>query len=212
MKILVIITLFLINLYTVVHAVVDSNNSIIAYPSENAFINNPTPELVGFVKDSFDNPVANQTIILSVDNHYLDTVVSDENGMWSYIILPSQTLTDGNHSLTAFIQELGSALSPQYFTIDTVAPEAPIITVPIQNSVIEANVVTVSGATEPYATITVFIDNDADGQKCSSDETGFWTLDTFLAAGNHVLQAQAEDLAFNIGPLSNSLLFSVNTL
>ena len=189
---------------------VDNTYSLIAYPSENAFINTVTPPIVGFVNDSSANPVEGETIILSIDSTQVASVSSDSNGVFSYILESPQALNEGNHTVNAFANESSVALQPQNFTIDVTAPDAPVITSPTPNSTINSHLVTVQGTTEPYATIAVFIDGDNLGVYTVADSNGDWSVDIFLSNGNHSITAQAEDIAFNVSPLSSSVPFNVN--
>jgi hypothetical protein len=189
---------------------VDSTFSLIAYPSENAFINSTTPPIVGFVNDSSANPVEGESVTLSIDSTTVANVSSDSNGVFSYILDSSQALTEGSHTVNAYANESSVALQPQNFTIDVTAPDAPVITSPTQNSIITSHTVTVQGTTEPYATITVFVDGDNLGTITVADGNGDWSTEVFLANGNHSVTAQAEDIAFNVGPLSSAVSFTVS--
>ena len=189
---------------------VDNTYSLIAYPSENAFINTTVPPIVGFVNDSSANPVEGESITLSIDSTTVANVESDSNGVFSYILENNQALTEGAHTVNAFANQSSVALQPQNFTIDVTAPDAPVITSPTQNSIINNHSITVEGTTEPYATITVFINGDNFGLVTVADSNGDWNIGAFLANGNHSITAQAEDIAFNVGPLSSAVGFTVS--
>jgi large repetitive protein len=181
---------------------VDSTYSVIAYPSEDAFINTTTPPIVGFVNDSSNNPVEGETITLSIDNTVVASVVSDSNGVFSYILDDTQALTEGNHTVSALATQSSVALQSQNFTIDVTPPAAPVITSPTQNSTVNNHLIPVVGTTEPYATIVVLIDGDDLGVYTTADQNGDWSIDIFLSNGNHSITAQAQDIAFNLGPVS----------
>lgn len=188
----------------------DATYSLIGYPYQDAFVNSTTPPIVGFINDANNNPVENETVTIKVDNVTVQTVSSDFNGLFSYILDENQALNEGTHSLDVYANESDVNLQGLSFTVDVTPPAAPVITSPAQNGQVNSNTVIMTGTCEPWAMVTVFIDNDTDGQIAYSDGDGAWTLETFLANGSHTANANAQDIAFNYGPVSGNVTFNVN--
>ncbi len=125
-------------------------------------------------------------------------------------------LTDGAHQLAVRAVFNGLADSTPAFwnwTVDTVAPAAPVVVVPPMGAALRTGVVTVSGTAEPGSTVTVIVDSALAGTVVA-DATGAYSLlvPTTLADGPHTASARATDRAGNSGPLSTTNGFTIDTV
>ena len=124
------------------------------------------------------------------------------------------TLDDGDHTLTAVAtDEAGNESAPSdpvTITVDTDAPDAPVITGPKDGDITKDDQVTVTGTGEPNSTVTV---KDGDKVVCeaTADKDGNWTCDVTLGDGDHTLTAVATDEAGNESEPSEPVTITVDT-
>ncbi len=87
------------------------------------------------------------------------------------------------------------------FTVDTLSPAAPSITVPSSGQNLTAQRPTFRGTAEPGATVIVSVDDVEIGQ-VKADASGAWSLPapTPLTNGAHTVSALAKDAAGNTSP------------
>lgn len=143
------------------------------------------------------------------------------NGEWSFV-LPTQA--DGLLNITvAGVDAAGnvSALSPIIsVTLDTVAPEIPVISA-VDNSLLSNNVLytndgtpTLTGTGEPGATVIVSVDGapSAVPVTVQPDGTWSWTADATLAEGPHTFTVSSSDPAGNLSGSSAPLSVTVDTV
>lgn len=187
---------------------VSAANSSIDFPFDGSDINTPTPTIVGCLLDAHNHPVSGETVDLSVDGSSVGTATSDSNGVFSFGL--SSVLVDGSHTVAAHCVQSAVDLTSISFTIDTVAPAAPVITAPSNGSTVTTNTFTVTGTSESYATITTYLDSDPYGEVCYADTIGAWSIDYTADNGAHTIAAQAADLAENEGPVSSTINFTVS--
>lgn len=188
---------------------VNAANSGIDFPYEGACINTSTPVIVGALVDSNYNPVVGETVNISISGVNVANVTSDSNGVFSYQV--GAALADGNYTVGAHCVQSNVNVTTNNFVIDTVAPDAPVITFPSENYVVNDSTVIVTGTTEPNATITTFMDGDIFGSVCYADGNGNWSNEyDGLANGAHSVTAQASDLAGNTGDISAAIDFTVS--
>lgn len=183
---------------------VDVSNSEISFPVDGTFINTANPTVIGMLLDVNFNPIVGETVSIFVDNSLVGTAVSNSNGVFSFAI--STELSNAAHTISAHCVESCVDLSTASFTIDTVAPAAPVITLPSMLGTVSSPF-TVTGISEPYATIQTFLDNDRYGQVTCADETGVWSIEYSVDPGVHTITAQATDLAGNQSDITASRLF-----
>jgi len=162
-----------------------------------------TPTIVGIAE-----PQSNVSIFNGKST--LGTVQADANGRWSFT---TNQLLDGTYSLTASAADaagnVGVLSSPAYvFSVDRMAPEAPIISrigddAPGSIGVVANGGLTndatplLSGMAEPGSTVTVS-DGPTVIATVRADDVGVWSLTlSALAEGNHVFVATATDAAGN---------------
>jgi hypothetical protein len=186
---------------------------VITLPADNSSTNDTTPTISGTsaepgstvtVRDASNN-------VICVDS----TVALD--GLWSCDASPA--LAQGNYTFTAKATDAAgntsAASNAVHLTIDTVAPAAPVITLPADNSSTNDTTPTISGTSaEPGSTVTV---RDASNNVICVDSTvaldGLWSCDASpaLAPGNYTFTATATDAANNESTPSNAVDVEIDT-
>ncbi|MBL8957602.1 MAG: adhesin, partial [Myxococcaceae bacterium] len=144
-----------------------------------------------------------------VDGMVVCTATADAAGLWS--CTPGAALTEGRHVATATVAGSMTPSNANAFTIDSVAPAAPVVTAPADQSFQPATP-TVTGTAEPGSRVTVSIDGTAVCVTLA-DAAGRWscTPPAPLAMGMHTVNATATDPAGNVSPTSNTNGFTVDT-
>ncbi|GAB4070991.1 hypothetical protein GCM10028777_37860 [Angustibacter speluncae] len=179
---------------------------VIATPSEGALVSTATPAVTG-------TGVPGALVDLVLDGATVATGVPvAANGTWSWT--PAAPLAQGPHTVTArqSVAGVASVLSPpRTFTVDSLAPAAPVVLLPANGSSTADRTPTVSGTAEPGSTVTVVVDGTPVGTTTASG-TGTWSLDApaELADGPHTAQATATDAAGNVSGPSNTNAFTVD--
>ena len=178
----------------------------ISQPAQNAIVSNSnTPALVGTSEP-------NATVVVKEGSTTICTTMADAGGNWS--CTPSAPLSQGSHAITATATDVGGTTGApsavRNFTIDTVAPAAPVISTPASGSTTSDNTPTVTGTSEPNSTVNVS-ENGTLLCTATTDTSGSWSceISTPLSNGPHVLQATATDAGGNTGP-STSRPFNVS--
>ncbi|MFT3707217.1 MAG: Ig-like domain-containing protein [Archangium sp.] len=183
------------------------NAPIIVMPSENQVLGNPRPVISGTAE-------ANATVEVSVDGTQLGSGVADGSGAWSFT--PSAPLAVGVHRATArAVDAAGNqspASAPRTFFIDLTAPEAPIITSPVDGSLTREVQPQIAGTSEVSTVVTVVIDGQVAGT-ASTDALGVWALvPSVLSPGPHVVIARATDAAGNVSVDSAVTHFTIDAI
>ncbi|MFE7226183.1 Ig-like domain-containing protein, partial [Nocardioides sp. NPDC057577] len=180
---------------------------VITSPESGTTTDDNTPTIEGT-----GTPGTTITVYDQDDNEIGTTTVAPD-GTWT---LDAPELADGTYTFVATqTDDLGN-VSPEsnsvILTIDTAAPQAPVITAPEADSVTADNTPTVTGTGEPGAEVEVFIDGVPVGTT-TVDPTGNWSLEltTPLADGGHTATATQTDEAGNVSPTSDPVPFTVDT-
>ncbi|WP_324692407.1 Ig-like domain-containing protein [Cobetia sp. D5] len=109
--------------------------------------NDAAPTLIGSAE-------ANSTVTITHNGEEIATVTADANGAWSYT--PSTDLTDGDHVFSVTATDAAGNESPASgeftLTVDTTAPDAPVLT--------ETDGTTVAGTGEAGTTVEITNAND----------------------------------------------------
>lgn len=168
-----------------------------------ALTNDPTPPVSG-------TALGGATVEIDYGSTIPVTATAAANGTWS-TDLPA--LSSGTYQVRAR-QTLHGVTSgwsaAKTMVVDTVAPDAPIITTG-SPFVTNDTTPTISGTAEANATITVYMDGIASGAPVTADGNGAWAF-TFaeLAVDTYSVTATATDAAGNISAESPALTITVN--
>ncbi|MHA7630708.1 Ig-like domain-containing protein [Corallococcus sp. M7] len=178
---------------------------VVTAPTANQTVATSTPVLSGTAE-------ANSTVTVREGTTVLCTATANASGVWS---CTSSTLSEGAHSVTATARDAagntGPASTSVPFTVDSVAPAAPVITAPTANQLVASKTPTLSGTAEANSTVTV---REGTTVLCTTttNASGAWSCtSSTLAEGPHSITATAQDAAGNTGPASTAVPFSVDT-
>ncbi|MBK9071416.1 MAG: thrombospondin type 3 repeat-containing protein [Myxococcales bacterium] len=175
----------------------------IASPTQNSFTNDTTPTLSGSCETG------------------TQVSIEDNDGTWC-----SASCVAGAFSCVASVQAVGAkvvwALSTDLagnsvasldrnFVIDNAAPASPSITYPTSGLATNDNTVTVTGACETNAAVSVRVDGSA---YCSATcaASAFACTGATLSNAVHAVAALQTDQAGNASALSTSINFTVDTV
>ncbi|WP_449235781.1 Ig-like domain-containing protein [Azospirillum doebereinerae] len=165
----------------------------------------------------------NGTVTVLIDGAAAGTATAGSDGVWSLTL--ASALSDGDHSVQAAATDLAGNTgrsASQTVTIRTAAPatpSAPVLSAGSDSGASSGDALTsvtkptLTGAAEPNATVTLFVDGTAAGTT-RSDAGGAWslTLGTALADGAHRIQVGVTDAAGNSGAaLSGALVVTVDS-
>lgn len=166
------------------------------------------------------------TITVLSDGQPIGTTIVGAGGNWSFT--PSAALGNGQHTLTVTATDsAGNTSLPSggfTFTVDTLAPTAPVITQvaddvgPLIGNLNNGQATndplpTLSGTAEANSMVKIY-DNGALIGSAPVDGTGAWTFTpgTPLSNGNHALTVTATDAAGNVSPTSAGFNIVVDTV
>ena len=166
------------------------------------------------------------TITVLSDGQAIGTTIVGAGGNWSFT--PSAALGNGQHTLTVTATDsAGNTSLPSggfTYTVDTLAPTAPVITQvaddvgPLIGNLNNGQATndplpTLSGTAEANSTVRIY-DNGSFIGFTTADGTGAWTFTpgTQLGNGNHALTVTATDAAGNVSPTSAGFNIVVDTV
>lgn len=178
----------------------------IASPAEGAALSDARPTFEGEAQ-------AGTTVTIVLDGAPAGDTVADGAGRWTFT--PTADLAEGAHTVTATATDgFGRAGPPsgaRTFSIDTVAPDVPVLNEPVAGSVISNRTPTLRGAAEAGARVTVHLDGTPVGT-VEADGNGAWSLAvaTPLADGPHTVRLEAADALMNRSGLSPEVTFMVD--
>ncbi|MDA5565481.1 Ig-like domain-containing protein, partial [Cobetia sp. MMG027] len=161
--------------------------------------NDATPTLTGSAE-------AGSTVILTHNGEEIGTVIADSNGTWSFT--PVTGFADGEHVFSVTATDAAgnvSAASADFtLTVDTTAPDAPVLT---ETDGETANGSTVNGSAEAGGTVEISNgDGDLLGSGTVADDGTFSiTLSPKQEAGTE-LTATVTDAAGNESSVSDTLV------
>ena len=196
--------------YTFRVAAVDAAGNVDASPDTFAFTVDGTPPAAPALTAPADNSTtksasvavsgtaeAGATItVLDGGTPVAGTVTVAGNGTWSKPV----TAADGAHTFTATAKDAAgntsAASTARHVTVDTHAPNAPLINSPAENALLNSTTVALAGTAEAGSTVKVL-----EGTTLKASETaagGNWTLNvTGAADGAHTYTVTATDAAGN---------------
>jgi len=180
---------------------------VIEAPADGEVVDTATPPISGTAE-------ANSTVTVIIDGTDAGTTTASATGDWTFT--PTTPLTDGAHTVVATATDAAGNESPESnlvnFTVDTDAPDAPVIEAPAEGDVVDTAAPPISGTAEANSTVTVIIDG-AEAGSTTASPTGEWTFTptTPLDDRDHTVVATATDAAGNESPESNEVTFTVDT-
>ncbi|EPG1803939.1 BapA/Bap/LapF family large adhesin [Citrobacter freundii] len=166
------------------------------------------------------------TITVLSDGLPIGTTTVGAGGTWSFT--PTDALDNGTHTLTVTATDSAGNTSPASngftLTVDTVSPNAPLITQvtddvgPLTGNLNNGQATndtlpTLSGTAEANSTVRIY-DNGSFIGSITADGTGAWsfTPGTALSNGNHTLTVTATDAAGNVSSTSAGFNIVVDTV
>jgi hypothetical protein len=202
----------------IITSVYDDVNAITGNIASGGRTNDARPTINGTAE-------ANSVVTVYIDGYMSGSTTTSASGAWSFT--PSTNLSEGAHSLTAAAKDAvgnTSAQTPAWTVIvDTVAPDAPVITSiyddagSITGNIANGGVTDdrhpqVNGTAEVNSVVTVYLDGQVAGSTTAS-ATGVWsftpTLD--LAEGSHRFTATATDATGNTSAQTAAWNITINT-
>jgi hypothetical protein len=167
-------------------------------PANNSYIASSTVKFTG----TMPSVEAGGTVRLQQGTVILSTTTISTSGAWQF----SLKLTDGTYTFIAIAVDqstnIGPTSTPLTFTIDTVAPTAPIVTAP--GSIITTSTITLSGTASEAGTIYVY-SNSTSGTLLGTANvvSKAWSFTkTGYVNGTYTFAIVEHDLAGNIGPVT----------
>lgn len=121
-------------------------------------------------------------------------------------------LTDGSHVVRFRSSNAGgtSGEVSHAWTIDTVAPAAPVLTAPVDGARVLIATPTFTGTAEADARVAIVVDGSGIGTVTATGGAWSFTPSTGLAIGPHVVVATATDAAGNVSSASSTVRFTYN--
>ncbi|MBO0811006.1 MAG: hypothetical protein J2P23_03060, partial [Microlunatus sp.] len=180
---------------------------VIATPDDGSMLADNTPTVSGTAEPG------SVVIISDAAGTQLGTATVDRAGAWS---IGSARLHDGRYKITAVATDAAGNISPdsdpKAFAVDSTPPAAPVIDGPADRSTSADPVPLITGTGEPGTTVRVRIDSAVAGT-VTVGGYGTWSLkpSVRLADGDHRLTATQTDAAGNTSPVSDRVLFAVDT-
>ncbi len=125
-------------------------------------------------------------------------------------------LADGGHTFEVKAIDAAGNIDPNAasysWTVDTVAPAAPVISSPANNSYNTTGSITLSGTAEANSTVTIFDGTTSKGMT-TADTAGSWSiLLSSVADGTHTYTAKGTDAAGNTLGASGAVTVIVDTV
>jgi hypothetical protein len=183
---------------------------VITSPADGSSTRDVTPVISGTGEPGGTVTVTDGT------GRVLGTAGVSAQGRWSLV---SAAVTDGTHTITAVHTDadgrpLSSVSSAVAFTVDTVAPTAPVITDPDGGDTVTDPTPPISGTGEPgNGVIVVITDEDGDETEYTGvvGADGTWTITptTPLSPGRHSVVVTQIDGAGNVSPASAATVFTL---
>jgi hypothetical protein len=172
----------------------------ITAPTNNSYVASSTVKIVGTM------PSAEVGGVVSIQKGttVLGTTTISASGAWQ----TNLKFTDGTYTIIAIATDqsanIGPTSTPVTFTVDTVAPNAPIVTAP--GSIVAASTITITGTASEAGTIYVYSNSTSGtllGTVTTSGSTNTWTFSkSGYVNGTYTFAIREYDLAGNIGPVT----------
>jgi len=179
---------------------------VVSTPANGSTVVTTTPTFSGTAE-------ANSKVRIYIDGVLVDSVTADGTGNWSKV---SATLTQGSHSIKATSTDAAGNTSAysstNTFTVDTVAPDAPVVTLPADGSTVTTTTPTFSGTAEANSKVRIYVDAVLV-DSTTADGSGNWSkVSATLSQGNHTIKVTATDAVGNTSVFSNMNTFTIDTV
>lgn len=166
-------------------------NVVISSPSNGEATNDTEPTISGKTRANLDVELV---ITDSDGNSTTATVSADASGNWSYV---SGTLDEGSYTVEASVSDMGTtATDSTTFVVDTTPPSLTVE--PADGTIVVEQRPTISGTTDPGATVTISVDGGAV-VSVTADANGDFSFrpTDALSDGSHEFVVTATDEAGN---------------
>jgi len=173
----------------------------IVSPSDGAIVTFNTVTIEG-------NAEPGARVRLEISTGGAPETVADGAGNWAI----ARAFSDATHGLVARAIDAAGNVSlpstPVTFTVDTLAPAAPIIDTPGDGAVVRPQNILVSGRAEPGSTVRVS-EGVVIGTVVATSAGTWWFTHTF-SEGVHTITARTTDAAGHVSPASAPMTFRVD--
>lgn len=174
--------------------------------NSSGYVAGATPVITGSAE-------VGSTVKLYIGSTVVGSAVVSATGNWSIATSP---LADGNYALFATATDaagnVSASSSTVKFSVDTVAPAAPSLSVTKNaNGYVPGATPIVTGTAEAGSTVKLYIGTDVVGSAVV-DNTGVWSIPTTTLknGSGYALYATATDAAGNISAHSPTVTFNVD--
>ncbi|RXT47722.1 Ig-like domain-containing protein [Bradyrhizobium betae] len=161
----------------------------------------------------------NSTIKIFDGSTQIGTATVDGNGVWTFV---TAALADGSHTLTAKTMDaagnLSAASTALAVTVDTVAPDTPVLLSfsPDSNiagdGITSANKITLNGAAAIGSTVKIYDGGTLIGTAVVNS-SGLWSYATSaLSDGTHSFTSKVIDTAGNLSAASSAMKVTIDTV
>ena len=186
------------------------NPPVITSPSDGDVVTTKTPE----IKGTGDEP-ANKITVKDEGGNTICTATVQADKTWS--CTPTSPLGEGNHTIVAKETDPSnneSAPSNEVtFTVDTVAPNPPVITSPTDGESTKNDKPVITGTGDAEGD-TITVKDEGGNTVCTAtvqaDKTWSCTPTSSFTEGDHTIVAKEKDPAGNESGPSNEVTFTVD--
>jgi hypothetical protein len=176
---------------------------VVVSPASNEILPINTPHVNGTCEE-------NALVTIYIDDVVIGTTTADESGKFT---LRSSSLSDGTHTVKATCTDDAENVSPDsntnYFQIDTAAPSIPVITLPLNESIIGTSSVTIQGDATADSYVSIYLNDQVYAAQANAQ--GAFEKTVTLVDGLYSVYATSSDDARNESPASETVLFTVDT-
>jgi hypothetical protein len=178
----------------------------ISLPTNGSIMTSSQPVIIGMAE-------ANSMVKIYINGAQNGSTTANSSGSWTYT--PAAALVDGAYTVKASASDAagntGVFSSTITITVDTTAPDAPIVIYPADGGFTNQTLPTITGTAEANSTVTVYVDGSKLGDT-PADASGNWTISVSaaLSEGPHTTKANAKDIVGHTGAFSAINTFTVD--
>ncbi|MBL8957333.1 MAG: adhesin, partial [Myxococcaceae bacterium] len=177
---------------------------VVSTPANGSTTNNPTPPITGTAE-------AGSTVTVFIDGANAGTTTATAGGTFSFT--PAASLGNGPHTVSVTAGTPALPSNTNTFTVDTVAPAAPVVQAPANGSTVTTARPPITGTAEAGSTVTVRVDGVVIGSTTATAGGTFsFTPTADLSQGSHTVNVTATDAGGNVSPVSNTNTFTVDSV